>query len=357
MADARWESLWHDLAAALQSRLPARWRRALATQRQRLYLRPGERECELLVGGEAGDSSLGAVPLGDDILGQQIVTRAGAANPPLPRWLLLDARLALRRVLLLPQAAEGRLQDVLRHEIDRQTPFTPEQVRYHGRVLERLPASQQIRVELVVLPRSRLEGITAGMGPLAHGLSGVDLREDDGRRLGLNLHERRAQPDRSRVFWLNLGLAAMALVLTALALLQMLDGRRQALAQWQARVAAAETEVREVRRLRNELDSGVLGQRFFARQRASRPTMVELLDDLSRRVPDDTSLDKLAVNDGRLTMVGSSRSAPALVGLLQESPWLKAPALAGAVQADPRNGRDRFTVMAELRGREAEAPQ
>ena len=50
----------------------------------------------------------------------------------------------------------------------------------------------------------------------------------------------------------------------------------------------------------------------------------------------------------RLSSTG--RAAPALVGLLQDSPLLAEPALSGAVQADPRSGRDRFTLAATVRG-------
>jgi general secretion pathway protein L len=89
--------------------------------------------------------------------------------------------------------------------------------------------------------------------------------------------------------------------------------------------------------------------------------MLELLDELTRRIPDDTSLDKLTVTGDRLVMVGQSRAAPALVGLLQASPMLREPALAGAVQADPRSGRDRFTLTANLvqqgPGEVADAPR
>ena len=58
-----------------------------------------------------------------------------------------------------------------------------------------------------------------------------------------------------------------------------------------------------------------------------------------------------------------SSEAPALVQRLEGSPLWRSPALAGALQPDPRSGRDRFTLTAELvvaptataaaRGREA----
>jgi general secretion pathway protein L len=84
--------------------------------------------------------------------------------------------------------------------------------------------------------------------------------------------------------------------------------------------------------------------------------MLELLAELTRRIPDDTSLEKLAVSDGRIVLIGQSRQAPALVGLLQDSALIKSPALAGAVQKDPRTGLDRFNLTAVVAGSEADKP-
>ncbi|HEX5694513.1 MAG TPA: PilN domain-containing protein, partial [Arenimonas sp.] len=121
-----------------------------------------------------------------------------------------------------------------------------------------------------------------------------------------------------------------------------------------ADVAQANTEVRQARMARNPLLAKVVAANFLATRRAVRPTMLEVLDELTRRIPDDTSVDKLTVDDGKIVMIGQSRAAPALVGLLQESPILAGPALTGAVQADPRSGRDRFTLVARVVGAEPE---
>jgi len=53
--------------------------------------------------------------------------------------------------------------------------------------LSRDPVGKTIRVELVVLPMARLQGLLAAVGPLAPGLAGIDVREPDGTRLGVNL--------------------------------------------------------------------------------------------------------------------------------------------------------------------------
>lgn len=95
------------------------------------------------------------------------------------------------------------------------------------------------------------------------------------------------------------------------------------------------------------------GQAFLDRTRAGRPTAVEVLEDLSKRLPDSTYLEKLAIEGGRITLIGRSNEASALLGRLEGSRLWRAPALAGALQPDPRTGRDIFTLTADL----ATAPQ
>ena len=89
-------------------------------------------------------------------------------------------------------------------------------------------------------------------------------------------------------------------------------------------------------------------QTFLDRSRSGRATAVEVLDELSRRLPDDTYLEKFALEGDRITLIGQSSQASALVGRLEGSKLWRAPALTGALVPDPRTHRDRFTLVAVL---------
>jgi general secretion pathway protein L len=345
---------------ALLALLPARWRDWVEGDDRHLCLRRRDDALALIASGRRGDTLLGEVPLDDPELLADL--RARLEGELVPRWLLVPESLVLRRRLSLPVAAEARLRDVLAFELDRQTPFSADQVSYQGRVLARDPGGQLVNVELLVLPRARLEAELQPLGPLGVGLTGVDVVEADGRRLSVNLlpeahRDTRVDPVRR----LNLILAGVAAICLFGTLLLTLHNRGERLDDLRQQVAAANDQARQARLLRNQLQVSAQAANFLATSRASRPTMLELLDELTRRIPDDTSLDKLTVNGDRLVMVGQSRAAPALVGLLQASPMLREPALAGAVQADPRSGRDRFTLTANLAeqgpGEAADAPR
>lgn len=333
---------------ALLSLLPRRWRELLGGPRQGLGLRLDGGELQLVGLGDADGQALGRLPLGDDRLLDGLRERVQAAA--LPAWLLLPPGAVLSRMLSLPAAAEARLREVLAFELDRQTPFPAEQVVFEGRVLSRPPATPTLQVELLVLPRARLEADLRALGPLAGALAGVDVLDAAGHRRGLDLLPATGRAGRAPQRRLEGMLAAFAALALLVAMVWILDNRRDSLEGFRQQVEDATAEARQARALRNQLLASASAANFLATTRAARPTMLELLDDLTRRIPDDTALDKLAVNEGRLVLVGQSRGAPALVGLLQASPLLEEPALSGAVQADPRTGRDRFTLVAQVRG-------
>ncbi|MEG3193406.1 PilN domain-containing protein, partial [Lysobacter sp. D1-1-M9] len=274
----------------------------------------------------------------------------------LPRWLLLPAGSSLRRRLTLPAAAADRLRDVIGFEIDRQTPFSADAVAFDARVLGRRESDGQLDVELVAVPRTAIDPPLAALGPLAATLSGIDVAGADGAPLAVNL----LAPDRRRRRrdpWLrwNWALAAAALVACAAMLGQVLANRRDAADAFEQLIAAKADTGRRAAAQRQQLIDLIEGQVFLDSARTARPSAVEVLDELARRLPDGTYLEKLSLEDQRLTLIGLSNEAPALIGRLQGSELWRSPALAGALQPDPSSGRDRFTLTAEL-GRTTPAP-
>jgi general secretion pathway protein L len=333
------------------SLLPEGLRRQLGVRHRRLLLRVNPQGLSLHAELDEQVQLLGLLPLDDTQLLDDLRERLDANAGNVPRWLVLDVTQTLRPVLSVPASAEARLREVMQFEIDRQTPFSAEQVSFEPRVLHRDAQTRQLKVELVVLPKSRLDAALALLGPLAEGLAGVDVAAADGTRLGVNLLPaagRGARADRARAANRWLGLVAAAALLAAMVLV--LNNRSRTLDGYSARVAAAQAQAREVKLLRNALRGSAEAANFLAKRRAQVPTTLELLDDLTRRIPDSTFIEKFSVNDGNLILIGQSQQASALVGLLQGSPLIRTPTLTGSVQTDPRTGKERFTLTAVVVG-------
>jgi general secretion pathway protein L len=336
---------------ALLAMLPAGLRRQLGVRHRRLLLSLDGEGLQLRALVDDQSSLIGMVPVDDAMLLEQLRARLDESAGNVPRWLLLDIDQTLRPVLAVPASAEPRLREMMAHEIDRQTPFALDQVSFEPRVISRDPVTRQLRVELVVLPKQRLDAALEQLGSMAAGLAGVDIVNASGARLGVNLLPltgRAARSNRARSLNLWLGVIAVAALLASMWLI--LGNRRAAFDAASTQLAAAKLEAREVGKLRNALKGSIQAANFLAKQRAQQPTTLELLADLTRRIPDSTSLEKISINDGNVVLIGQSQQASALVGLLQTSALIKKPTLTGSVQADPRTGKERFTLTAVVAG-------
>ena len=331
---------------ALLSWLPLRWRVLLGLASNRLlFSRIGD-QVRLQVQDAEGLHEIAWLPV--PLATTDLDAVLGTRTAKLPRWLLLPSASALQRRLLLPAAAAERLRDVVGFEVDRQTPFTAESVRFDARVLGRR-ADGQLDTELIAVPRARFDAALAELGGLAGSLAGVDASDASGLPLGVNLlpaEIRRDSHDTMRTW--NWVLAAIALLGIGVAFWQVLDNRREAAEAFARQVEARAAQARAVATQRQQLVDIVEGAAFLDRARAARPTTVEILDELSRRLPDSTYLEKVGIEGDRLLLIGLSPEASALVGRMEGSRLWRAPALSGALQPDPRTRLDRFSLTADL---------
>lgn len=352
----------------LAQMLPASWRAVLVAGRARVLYVPLEDEIELRV--EEGDRVVPVGRFARPVAGEdegdrreglraRVDARLGAQRADRPRWLMVAHGQLLRRTISLPAAAGDRLRAVVGFELDRQTPFRAEQVSFDCRVLSVDAASKMAQVEMLVLPNDRLEAALAALGPLATGLRGVDAFDAQGMPLRCNLlpDARRKAPDRRRL-WLDLGLAAFAVIALAFGMLQTLDNRQREITRLQAEVDRLHEQARTVNALVGQLKGAAEGANFLATRRAAQPPMLAVLADISARIPDNTFLERFSEQDGQVYLTGLSSDAAGLVGKLQGSPLLRAPALSGSVQPDAATKRDRFTLAANLAtsGKPATAP-
>ena len=335
---------------ALATWLPARWRVVLGLTGDRLLFQRQDDEIEMTWLEGTQRHPLARLPA--TVTPDELRALLGSRLAELPRWWLVPAGMALRRRLLLPSAAADRLRDVLTFELDRQTPFTANDACFDARVLG-VREDAQLDVELAAVQKAAFVDGLSRLGALADGLAGADVEDTNGAPLGVNL-----LPDVSRVArqaprrGLHLALATVAVVALVFAAWAVLDNRRAAADVFAEQVESRADAARQVAAQRQQLVDLVAGTTTLNQTSARRPTALEVMDEVTKRLPDNTYLEKLAIEGDRLTLIGFSPEASGLVARLQGSPLWRNPALSGALQPDPRTRMDRFTMTAELLGKQ-----
>jgi general secretion pathway protein L len=340
----------------LAAMLPQRWHAMLAERSDALLLE--NQGPELVLWRQSGDTSveLGRITVSEPADVQKTAyarLRTRIDDPNLRQFYCIRGERTLHRSLSLPAATEDNLRQVLIFEMDRQTPFKAEQVYFDYRVADRTSADRNLQVELTVVPRSQLDAELTALAASGALLDGVDCWRDGpgGVRSGLNLlpPERRLRRKNLRLR-LILALAAAAMVLLVTAMLQSLANRESALAAMTVEVEKAQNDAKQVAALRKTLEDTIASANFLSRKKRETPLMVSLLNDLTTRLPDDTYLERLNVDDkNKIELQGLSSDASKLIGTLQKSDVLANPSVQGTIQPDPRTKKDRFNITLEFR--------
>lgn len=282
---------------------------------------------------------------------------AGTAAQDLRLALCLAPDAALRRRLPLPLAARDNLRQVGAFEMDRQTPFRAEQVHYDIRERPGAAPAGRFNAELVAVPRGQLDTQLQRLREAGIAVDAVDLT-DGANRLGVNLLPResaRVRHDPRRR--LNLALAGGIVLLLLLCLGQWLHNREDALATMQAQVDSMRGQAQRVALLRRQLQDNAGAAGFLVQRKVQTITVLDVLQDLTARLPDDTWLERFTLDSsGHIGFQGQSAKAASLVDALQGSRLIANPGFQGVIQRDPSTGKERFYMVAQVQAPVAAKP-
>lgn len=248
----------------------------------------------------------------------------------------------------LPIAAEENLLQVLGFELDRLTPFTQSQAYYSGRVTEVVRASGQLKVELVALPKSKLDPLLEQMHAIGWQPYRVDILDYvDAKSHQLLPSQYQAKAGRlPGMLTLVAGLASLVTLLCIL--LMPLANDYERIDHLKAELRRVSKEAKEVDALRKEVEDLTHQMNFLAEKKSREPSMLDMLNELSRALPDDTWLNGLQYKDGRVVMQGQSPAASNLIAKIESSAFFKATSFLSPVTKDLSNGLERFQISSEV---------
>lgn len=269
--------------------------------------------------------------------------------------LLLSDDNGLRRRVTLPLSVHRSTRAVLTHEIDRLTPLRASDLYFDTVVTARDWAAGTCSVELIAAPRDRVRQQIEALESRGLTVDRVVLNNDDLATSVNLLPPERQQADAAsgRGPWLTYALGALCLALAiALAAFPVWQARERVIvaqaAEAQAKIDAEQTSI-----LHRQVEKQLGEYNFLLQRKHATPLVVQLLDDLTRRLPDDTWVQTMEIkhnvtNKTRdITMQGETGSGGKLMQMLQESPLLKEPAPKAAMTRVAPNA-ERFHVGAEV---------
>ncbi len=253
----------------------------------------------------------------------------------------------LGKTLSLPLAAERQLGQVLAFEMDRETPFAPEEVFWNHHVVRRDRKAGQVWVRLLLVPKTKLAQLLGALDHVGIRPRRIELAEGPNQGGYLPLDEGLGSPDHGRRWLLRRALACCLILALAAAAIPF---ARQAiaLASIEREIAADRVAVADAEKLRREIDRLSGSADLVAGERAKAGEPLAILAALTRLLPSDTYMTDLTQQQGKVTLAGRSASTSRLIAILSESRLLHDPAFAAPVTRMAAGRLELFTITAAV---------
>lgn len=266
--------------------------------------------------------------------------------------LRLTSAQALRKLVYLPAAAQENLQQVVGFELDRYTPFKPEQV-YSSAVTVDKTELGQLRVMLILTPRLVLDRLLTQLAEWGVRPDRVEFGPADAdvpmSRHAYNLLPERYRQQGSRlgqaVTW-SLNLLVLCLTLAAMVWPVWLEG--QAVDTLKSRIKALEKQTRVVEAQQLEIDALHAETQKLIDVKQQSPALLVVLNELSTLLNDETWLTHLQYSDKHLQIQGQSPAASALIGVLEASDYFSNVSFVSPLTQDKVTGRERFQISMDV---------
>ncbi|TAG06248.1 MAG: hypothetical protein EAZ21_00080 [Betaproteobacteria bacterium] len=279
---------------------------------------------------------------------------SGDSSKLKPTALLIGERNGFRREVALPITVEDRLTQVLAFELDRLTPLKPDDLYYDFRVVRRDNVKGVCIAEVLAAPKARVDTMIAAARERGAEINRLVLSTSDVDH-GMDLYKlsRKQDADAPKLAWLTPLLMLLCLALTLALVAYPIFKKRQYVIALMPIESMARAEAETATVLQRQLDKQVGDYNLLLKRKHATPIAVQVLDDLSKRLPDDTWAQSFEIKPQANTKVrevivqGETGSGATLLQLVQGSPLLKEPMPKAAMTRVAPNA-ERFHFAGEL---------
>ena len=267
--------------------------------------------------------------------------------------LRLTSRYAIQKELNLPAAAKENLSQVVAYELDRYTPFKPEQVYFAVKRLDGANEPGQIRVMLILTTKAILDGLfddikAMGLSPQLADYDGsaidLDQFDDSYNLLPESLRQKTAKLPRI----INSALITLTCLLLVAVIAMPVWFENQTVNALQLKAETLEKDATKVKALQKDIDATIDETRQLLAEKSAAPAVIVMLNTLSTLIKDDTWLSYAQYSDGHLQIQGESPTASTLIAVLEASELFANVRFASPVTQDAVSKLERFQITVDV---------
>ena len=286
--------------------------------------------------------------------GQAILLLAEMARKEKPAMagIRLPVSKCYSRRMELPKAARGDAWRILNLDLERVTPFKLKDV--HTANLEEGDSSAgKVWVRQFVAKREAIDSLIADVRSSGFDVAFVDCWERwPSIGLPLNFLEADVSSERNganRFVTLSRALAAMAVILVLASVILAISRYESALAEVRAETSKVRERATSVRQVLDRADATLSDLARLQQMKLTRVPALEILEELSRVLPDSVWLSEFRFEGDALDVSGLAKAGAALPPLFGQSTIFADAALTAPLTLDPREDKERFGLRFRIK--------
>ncbi|HZK89086.1 MAG TPA: PilN domain-containing protein [Stellaceae bacterium] len=252
----------------------------------------------------------------------------------------------LEKTVVLPLAAERHLSEVLALEMDRETPFSADDLFWTYRVEARDRQTRRLSVRLAMVPRAKLAGLLGALARVGVVPARGEVAAGTGRGWNLPLGDAAGRA-RNWGDGLFLPAAACCALLGLVAVALPFARQAAAFAAVDREIAAGRSQTAESETLLAEIAQRSAAIKLIERERGKTGRLLEVLAAATRVLPDNAFLTEMTLRQRKITLTGRSGAAARLIGALAADGSFRNPEFAAPVTRIEPAGVEIFTITVE----------
>lgn len=261
----------------------------------------------------------------------------------------LPKKYCLCKRLNLPKVDKADIRAVLQNQIDRLTPYKADQVYFDYRIIEERNTQDQCLIDFYILPRNKCAGLIDILKEHNISVDSLLYESDLGAGQNINfLSPLDCQPKKRGQKSDHLGKIGVLAALVATVYLLPLGYNHYRIGVLTDEIAAIASKAKASAKVKNSYEKLRREARFLVNKKKARPLTVQLINEVSQLLKDDTWLDQLTLKSDSLQLFGYSSSASKVLNVLEQSSLFQDSHFMAAVVHQKKFDAERFHIAVKL---------
>jgi general secretion pathway protein L len=254
----------------------------------------------------------------------------------------------LKKKMTYPKATASNLRQVLSFEMNRKTPFSPEQTYFDYLLIEQNEQTDKVNLELFLVPRNKIDPYLDMLKSWKISLDAIrPVMQYDNCSINLIAPEERQQSN-AESDKMMLILTTATCLLFMLLLYAPIINQNKELKLLESEVAKSRKTALQLQSLKKNKEKLLKQSHFLKNKHINEMSSIKLIGEVTQIVPDDTWLTRFVMKSGELQLQGESSNASSLIQTLESSEYFTGVQFRSPVTQNKLSNKDKFHLSAKF---------